>query len=169
MAAKTHGRPTVGAERNGVLRILVRAIVKKDFGNNLTATARALNLSPSAISGFLANERGAGPKLTDALAVYLRRTQDQIYASGGDLEALRQAAPAATSHASALTAIRFGDRDDWPELLASAQAIHPTYPAWVWERLATSLLWYDGPVTTSAVAACATVVLNHAAPPAKKS
>ena len=34
------GRPTVGAERNSVLRTLVRAIQQKDFDGNLSALAR---------------------------------------------------------------------------------------------------------------------------------
>jgi hypothetical protein len=169
MTEKTRGRPTVGAERNGVLRILVKAIVQKDYDGNLTATARALNLSTSALSGFVSGSRGAGPKLMDALVVYLRRTQDQILASGGDLATLRQGAPATTSTTGAPVAIQFGKLPNWPELLATAQTILPTCPAWVWEKLATSVLWFDGPITAASVAACANVVLNHAAPPVKKS
>ncbi len=105
----------------------------------------------------------------DALVVYLRRTQDQILASGGDLATLRQGAPATTSTTGAPVAIQFGKLPNWPELLATAQTILPTCPAWVWEKLATSVLWFDGPITAASVAACANVVLNHAAPPVKKS
>lgn len=86
-----------GAERNELLRELVKAIRMTDFGGNLSAMGRALRMESTAtLAEFVSGEKGAGMKLIDALVAYTGRTLDQIYASGGDLAKLREVAAAAT-------------------------------------------------------------------------
>jgi len=163
MAEKRKGKPTVGAEKNQILRQTVRAIMEADFGGNLTATAKGLGLSSSAVSDFLLGTRGAGPKTTDALEVYLRRTYDQILAAGGNLDTLRKSP---VQPVVAPRAVRFGDLPNWSALAEAAQQEKPTLAAWVWEKLARADVWVEGPVTPSMVADLAVLVSRHFAPPA---
>lgn len=160
---KRRGRPTVGAERNDTLRALVRAIQRTDFDGNLTAMSKALGLRAGSLSDFLAGHRGAGPKLTDALVVYTRRSHDQILSTGGDLEALRSATAKVESP---VRAIRFGDLPAWSELVASAREIAPSVPDWCWLKLRDADVWLEGPVTPRLVAELGGVIQRNLPPPA---
>ena len=150
--ARKKGYPVVGEEKNEILRQTVRAIRDRDFDGNLTATAKALDLTTMSLSHLVNNGRGAGAKTIDALSLYLRRSLDQILAANGDLEALRKE-PAQTG--VAVRSVRFGELPNWTALAA-----------WVWEKLAQADVWVEGPVTPSMVADLAALVNRHFAPPA---
>lgn len=159
------GRPTIGDERNEVLRKLLREIRAQEFDDNLSATARAIGVEPGTLSDFLNEKRGAGTKIMDGLSKHLRRGMDQILSTGGDLGALRgQSSPASPSRQ-----VTFGDLPNWPGLLAAAKSQRPAHAAWVWEQLAQARVWLDGSVTPSLVADCSDVVARHVAPPAPLS
>ena len=163
MASRKKGYPVVGEEKNEILRQTVRAIRDKDFDGNLTATAKALDLTTMSLSHLVNNGRGAGAKTIDALSLYLRRSLDQILAANGDLEALRKE-PAQTG--AAVRSVRFGELPNWTALVAAAQQEKPTLAPWVWEKLAQADVWVEGPVTPSMVADLAAIVNRHFAPPA---
>lgn len=159
------GRPTIGDERNEVLRRLLREIRAQEFDDNLSATARAIGVEPGTLSDFLNEKRGAGTKIMDGLTKHLRRGMDQIIAGGGDLGALRgQSSPTPLSRQ-----VTFGDLPNWPGLLAAAKTQRPSHALWVWEQLAQARVWLDGAVTPSLVADCSDVVARHVAPPAPLS
>lgn len=98
-----------GKDRNDALRARVRAIMTADFGGNLTATAKALGLSPAALHDFLGETRGAGMKLLDGLAKY----------SGLSVDALISGAPT-----PALAAPRWGDLPGWAQARADALRVY---------------------------------------------
>lgn len=155
------GRPTIGTERNEVLRRLVREVRDVDFDGNLTRTAKAVGVSVPTLSDFLAAKKGAGEKITEGLERHLRRARDQMVSTGGDLTALRGQAPTA----SPLREVRFVDLPNWGSLLTAARAMRPAHEAWVWERLASARVWLEGGITPSLVADLADVVVRHVAPP----
>lgn len=161
MTGKSKGRPTVGTERNDVLRTLMRALIQRDFSGNLTATAHALVLSPSSLSAFLSGSRGAGPKTTDALVTYTRCTYDQILASGGDLDALRASGVSTSPVQRAV----FRELPNWNELLAGAKEIEPRLLPWVWEAVAEAPVWFSGVITSGTVAGVGRFVSECTPPP----
>lgn len=156
------GRPTLGNARNEVLRRLVREVLVTDFDGTQAAAARALGVSGATLSDFLMSKKGAGSQLQDGLVKYLRRSMDQIAASGGDLGALRGLQPAAPITGRE---VRFIDLPNWISLRAAAEEQRPRHAPWVWERLASARVWLDGPVTPGLVADLADVVARHQEPP----
>jgi hypothetical protein len=58
---------------------VVREIMARDFGGNLSATAKALGVTPAALHDFVVTEqRGAGMKLLDGIARYTKRSIDDL-------------------------------------------------------------------------------------------
>lgn len=151
-----------GEERNEQLRALVRAVIAEDYGGSARSLARAMNIGPSTLAGFLAGDRGGGMKILDGLSRVLRRDPGQILSAGGDLAALRAAPPSASA------AVRFGDLPNWLELQGSAKGLAPNAPPWVWDSLGTSTVWLDTPVTPALCAALAEVIWRHVPPPASR-
>lgn len=160
------GRPPIGAERNAVLRRLIRELQQQDYGGNLTVTAAALGIKPGTLSDFLNEKRGAGMKVVDGLAAVLRRDVGQILASDGDLAVLRGAASLVAPRARE---VRFADLPNWPELREAAKSLKPEAPDWALDRLSVAPVLLEGPVTPALVADLIDVVRRHVAPPAAPS
>lgn len=68
-ASRTKALPEARNER---LRGLVRNVVANRFGGNATAAAAAFGVSQSLVSDFLSRKRGAGLKLIEGLASFLK-------------------------------------------------------------------------------------------------
>lgn len=151
-----------GEERNEQLRALVRAVIAEDYGGSARALARAMNIGPSTLAGFLTGDRGGGMKILDGLSRVLRRDPGQILSAGGDLAALRAAPPSASAPT------RFGDLPNWLELQESARALAPSVPSWAWESLGQSTVWLTTPITPALCVALAEVIWRHVPPPASR-
>lgn len=82
--------------RNRAAREFVRAIVDRDFGGTITAAARGLGVSYSALYEFLAGTRGAGMKLLEAVSAYSKQPIETIIGTGRVAEATPEPVPAAT-------------------------------------------------------------------------
>jgi len=158
------GRPTMGEERNDILRRLVEELKDTDYKGNLTATAEAIGIKAGTLSPFLKGERGAGEKTTDGLRKLLGFGLDQMIASGGSLKALRGQPPAASPPPHATT---FGELPNWRKLRAEAQREEP-HPDWVWDYLETAVVWLRIPVTAAVVSTCAANVAKHIPPAARR-
>lgn len=158
------GRPTLGTARNDVLRHLVRDLVSADFADTKADAARALGVSAATIGDFLSGKKGAGSTLQDALVRYLGRSMDQINAARGDLAALR-GMPSAAPVVAGVVRVLFGELPNWSSLQSAARSLRREHPAWVWERLAYSPVWLEGPATAMVVAECADIVARHVSPP----
>lgn len=158
MPGDPRGRPTSGAERNELLRELVRAIQRDDFDGNLSAVGRALKLkSPATLADFLGGTKNAGLKIMDGLASYTGRTLEEIYASGGDLAKLRAPAlpPEPVQH------VRFRDLPEWAEMLAKAKELRPSIDDRHWNKLADADAWIEGTVNTAMVIELTEFLMRH--------
>lgn len=156
VTGERRGRPTIGPQRNDLLRDLARAIVREDFDDNVSRATKALGLSGGTLGDFLRGDKGAGMRVIEGPAAHTGRTIDQLMASGGDLAALRAMEPP--------TPIRgrtFGELPEWPELLAKARVLRPSVPDAYWTKLATTDVWVDGGITVAIVCDMAEFLLRH--------
>lgn len=142
------------------MRRLMRAVVQSDFGGNQAQAAKAMRFTPPTLSNFLAGKTQAGPKIEDGLTGYLRRSVDQIMATGGDLAALRGGLEAPQP----MRDVRFGDLPTWPDLYAAARAVRPQLPRWAWQKTARARVLLDVPITPGFVAAIASAIHENTEP-----
>lgn len=160
MSERKAGRPTVASERTDAMRRLMRSVVQAEFNGNQAAAAKAMRFTPATLSNFLAGKTQAGPKIEDGLTGYLRRSVDQIMATGGDLAALRGGTEAPTP----MREVRFGDLPSWPELYASARTLRPQIPRWAWQKTARARVLLDVPITGAFIAGIAAAIHEHTEP-----
>ncbi|HEX4932375.1 MAG TPA: helix-turn-helix transcriptional regulator [Gemmatimonadaceae bacterium] len=148
-------------ERNTVYRRLLRELLATDFDDNGDKAARALGVSRSAINQLKNGHKGAGVKILEGLTRYLRRSDEEILASAGDLVALRSATPLP---ASSRVEVVFRELPGWPTLLEGARALDPSLPEWVWRYVADARVGLRVPITASLVADLARFFLRHVPP-----
>lgn len=92
------GSKSLQPDQNERIRRELRAWIDKEHAGNDKAAAKALGISQSLVSEFLAGGRGAGPKLINAFATHAGRSIDDLYGR-----------PPVGSKI-----LRLGDRTDWP-------------------------------------------------------
>jgi len=93
---------------NDSLRAMLTAIVRDDFGGNVSAASRKLAVSHSLVFEFLDGRRGAGIKLASALATYSGKTLDELLGRGS--------APPMAVPSTAL-----GARPDWLDIRSETE------------------------------------------------
>lgn len=64
--------------QNQHARVFVRALVDSDFGGNITAAARALEVGTATLADFLRGSRGAGAKLLLAVADHAKTSVSEV-------------------------------------------------------------------------------------------
>lgn len=143
-----------------MLRV-VREVLAADFAGNQARAAEAFGFTPATLSMFLSRKTGVGAGLERGVTRYLRRSFDQIVATGGDLAALRGGEPSP----SAPREVRFGDLPNWPSLWREARAVRPELPRWAWVYCARARVILDVPITASFVADIARVIAHNVPPP----
>lgn len=68
VTGERRGRPTIGPQRNDLLRDLASAIVREDFDDNVSRATKALGLSGGTLGDFLRGDKGAGMRVIEGLA-----------------------------------------------------------------------------------------------------
>lgn len=158
MTGDHRGRPTIGPERNDLLREIVKSIRDRQFKGNSSATSRALKLeSPGYLHEFLAGGKGAGMRVIEGLVAHTGRTIDQIFASGGDLDKLMTMQPIEPP-----VRVKFGELPNWPELLEGAKSLKPDILDRYWQKTAEYEVWVEeGPINNVLVADFAEFLSRH--------
>lgn len=111
---------SLSAERNEKARAFLRAIIDGQFGGNVSAAARALGVTYSALHEVLNGRRGVGMRMLDAMKAFTGTSIVEILGES-ESEAAPEGRPSRTS-----------DLVGWQVAERSARAFARETPEWVW-------------------------------------